>query len=876
MKKSLQYIVSGLTFIFLVIACTKEITEDLVVFFKVEFSETNIDAFVDTKEESSFTIVGASDIAAGDYQIKYNVTEGSGSYFLNTIEVTENEFVDLPEGPQYTIEYLATSIGTNKVTITIKDGLDREEEFVLTYNVNDTDFTFDVVPTEEGTYVNGEIDLNLSIAEISEATYEVQYVFNAPVDISTQGAGSIGVDDTLIEPETLVEIPVGDTSWQFTGLTIGMVEIEFTVTSSLGVSKTKTLQIEVGDTPDFTFTATLDNDTIYTTNSGAVINFVITETTGASSYVMNYRTSNTGNIMYNGETYQAGDNIPIQAGASIGTYTGTSEGEHTLDFRVDNSNTVTVSREASLILNFRDPDGTPPVIELIGASEITVNVGDSFTDPGATASDDIDGDISANITVSGAVDTDVPGSYTLVYSVEDSSGNTSSVERIVNVVDNIPPVITIIGDNPLVVRVDDTFNDPGATATDNVDGDISSAIMVTGSVNVNVVGEYVLTYTVSDTAGNEVSETRSVNVISDNPPVITLVGDNPLEISFGEVFSDPGATASDDIDGNITDQIQTSGTVDVNTLGGYTITYTVSDSSGNTTEVMRTVNVVDNTSPVITLEGTNPFLVNIGNVFNDPGANANDNVDGNLTADIIVSGTIDVNTPGDYVLTYSVEDSSGNSATITRTVRVIDNIPPVIALIGASTITISQGGSYTDPGATASDNVDGNITAQIVTTGNVNVNVPASYTIEYNVQDTAGNDAMEVVRTIVVESSINFNRLTGVLTAPAGATVEVSMSSGGTGSGNAVIEARSTNNTNLGIGITCWGLTGGAQCLDADGDGSDETSGFTFTMPTDGIANFTGSHTPDGTSINSGTSFSIQVAGETFNENMGPGNEIPQ
>ncbi|AXT54876.1 DUF5011 domain-containing protein [Aquimarina sp. AD1] len=876
MKKSLQYIVSGLTFVFLVFACTKEITEDLVVFFKVEFSETNIDAFVDTKEESSFSIVGAGDIEAGDYQIKYNVTEGTGSYFLNTIEVVENEFVDLPEGPEYTIEYLATSIGTNKVTITIKDGLDREEEFILTYNVNDTDFTFDVVPSSEGTYVNGEIDLNLSIAEISEATYEVQYVFKAPVDISTQGTGSIGVDGTSIEPETLVEIPVGDTSWQFTGLTVGMVEIEFTVTSSLGVSKTKTLQIEIGDTPDFTFTATLDSDTVYTTNSGAVVNFVITETTGTSSYVMNYRTSNTGNIMYNGETYQAGDNIPIQAGASIGTYIGTSEGEHTLDFRVDNSNTVTVSREASLILNFRDPDGTPPVIELIGSSEITVNIGDSFTDPGATASDDIDGDISANITVSGSVDTNVPGSYTLVYSVEDSSGNTTSVERIVNVVDNIPPVITIIGDNPFVVRLGDAFNDPGATATDNVDGNISSGITLTGSVNVNVVGEYVLTYTVSDIAGNEVSETRTVNVISDNPPVITLVGDNPLELSFGVVFSDPGATASDDIDGDITDQIQTSGTVDVNTLGGYVITYSVSDSSGNTTEVTRTVNVVDNTSPVITLEGTNPFLVNIGNVFNDPGANANDNVDGNLTADITVSGIVDVNTPGDYVLTYSVEDFSGNSATITRIVRVIDNIPPVITLIGASTITILQGGSYTDSGATASDNVDGNITAQIVTTGNVNVNIPASYTIEYNVQDAAGNNATEVVRTIIVESNINFNRLTGVLTAPAGATVEVSMSSGGTGSGNAVIEARSTNNTNLGIGITCWGLTGGAQCLDADGDGSDETSGFTFIMPTDGIANFTGSHTPDGTSINSGTSFSIQVAGETFNENMGPGNEIPQ
>ncbi|SEM14274.1 protein of unknown function [Aquimarina amphilecti] len=876
MKKSFQYIVAGLTFIFLVIACTKEITEDLVVFFKVEFSETTIDAFVDNKEESSFTILGAGDIAAGDYQIKYNVTEGAGSYFLNDTEVTENEFVDLPEGPQYTIEYVATEIGANTVTITIKDELNREEEFILTYNVNDTDFTFDVVPSSIGTYVNGEIDLDLSITEISEATYDVQYIFKAPVDISTQGTGTVNIDGTLLDPETLVEIPVGDTTWQFEGVTIGMVEIEFIATSSLGVSKTKTLQIEVGDTPDFTFTATLDSDSIFTTNSGAVINFDITETVGASTYVMNYRTSNTGNVVYNGETYQAGDNIPIQAGTSIGTYVGTAEGTHNLDFRVDNSNTVTVSREASLVLNFRDPDGTPPVIELIGDSEITINVGDSFTDPGATASDDIDGDISTSITVSGTVDTNVPGVYTLVYSIEDSSGNTSSIERIVNVVDNIPPVIIITGDNPLIVQLGSAFTDPGATATDNVDGNISSQIEVTGSVNVNVVGDYVLTYTVSDAAGNGASETRTVNVISDNPPVITILGDNPFQLDFGEVFADPGATASDDIDGDISSQIQASGTVDVNTLGEYIITYSVSDSSGNTTEVTRTVNVVDNTSPVITLEGTNPFLVNVGNVFNDPGANASDNVDGNLTSEINTSGTVDVNTPGDYILTYTVEDSSGNTATITRTVRVIDNVAPVITLIGSSSITIPQGGSFTDPGATASDNIDGNLTSQIATTSNVNLNIPGTYTIRYNVQDAAGNSATEVVRTIIVESNINFNRATGVLTAPANATVVVSMNSGGTGSGNAVIDARSQANTNLGIGITCWGLTGGVQCLDSDGDGVDETSGFTFSMPADGIANFTGSHTPDGTSINSGTSFSIQVSGETFNGNMGPGDGIPQ
>ncbi|WP_299440755.1 DUF5011 domain-containing protein [uncultured Aquimarina sp.] len=750
MKKFNQYIISGVAFLFLVIACTKEITDDLVLFFKVEFSETTIEAFVDTRKASQFTITGGEDFNVGDYQIKYNVTEGAGSYFLNDIAVVANEFIDLPEGPEYTIEYLGTQIGTNKVTITIKDRSNREEEFLLTYNVNDTDFTFDVVPSPEATYVSGEIDLNLNISEVSEATYDVQYVFGAAVDADVLGSGNITIGGAPLDPETTTETPIGDSTWKFTGVTVGTVEVEFTATSSLGISKTKTLLIVVGETPDFTFTAALGNDIIYTTNSGAAIDFNITETVGTSSYVMNYASSSSGSITYNGETYQPGDNISVQVGSSIGTYIGTVEGAHILDFKVDNANTVTISKEASLTLNFRDPDGTAPVIQLIGDSEITINVGDSFTDPGATAMDDIDGDISANIVVTGTVNVNVPGTYTIVYSVEDSSGNTSSVERIVNVIDNIPPVITVLGDNPLILREGNTFNDPGATATDNIDGDLTSQIAVTGSVNVNAIGTYVLTYTVSDAAGNEVSETRTVNVIGDNPPVITLLGDNPLEISYGSTFTDPGATAADDLDGDISGQITVTGTVDVNTLGSYTITYSVTDSSGNNTQATRTVNVVDNISPVITLVGANPFIVNVGSTFTDPGANASDNVDGNLTSDISVTGTVDVNTPDDYILTYSVTDSSNNTATITRTVRVIDNVVPVITLIGAPSFNIPLGGSYTDPGATASDNVDGDLTSAIVTTGNVDLNTEGTYTIRYNVTDSSGNQAVEVTRTITV------------------------------------------------------------------------------------------------------------------------------
>ena len=84
--------------------------------------------------------------------------------------------------------------------------------------------------------------------------------------------------------------------------------------------------------------------------------------------------------------------------------------------------------------------------------------------------------------------------------------------------DATPPVITLIGSNPISVEVGDTYNDPGATATDNLDGDLTSSVVVnTSAVNTAVPGNYSVTYNVSDIAGNAAAQvTRTVHV--DGPP----------------------------------------------------------------------------------------------------------------------------------------------------------------------------------------------------------------------------------------------------------------------------------------------------------------------------------------------------------------------
>ena len=87
-------------------------------------------------------------------------------------------------------------------------------------------------------------------------------------------------------------------------------------------------------------------------------------------------------------------------------------------------------------------------------------------------------------------------------------------------------------------------------------------------------------------------------------PVIVLLGDPEITLEAGDTYIDAGATASDDRDGVITDQIVMVNPVDPSKLGEYTITYNVSDEADNAaTEVTRKVTVVDTTAPVIILNG---------------------------------------------------------------------------------------------------------------------------------------------------------------------------------------------------------------------------------------------------------------------------------
>lgn len=117
---------------------------------------------------------------------------------------------------------------------------------------------------------------------------------------------------------------------------------------------------------------------------------------------------------------------------------------------------------------------------------------------------------------------------------------------------------------------------------------------------------------------------------------------------------------------------------------------------------------------------------------------------------------------GDYPVTVRVSDGA-DSTDMTVTIHVADVVKPVISLVGgASPVVINVGGTYSEPGYSATDDVDGNITANVVVTGAVNPAVAGVYSLYYNVSDSAGNAADQAVRTVRVNAAPAFTSAASV------------------------------------------------------------------------------------------------------------------
>lgn len=234
---------------------------------------------------------------------------------------------------------------------------------------------------------------------------------------------------------------------------------------------------------------------------------------------------------------------------------------------------------------------------------------------------------------------------------------------------------------------------------------------------------------------------------------LNLLGGEELTLTYGTEFVDPGAEArfwGTKLLTQVQDvPVTVEGTVDTSTVGTYELFYSarieyedVFLDQRQTRYTKRVIHVVDASAPSITLNHVEGYYTLPGQTYVEEGYTAWDEYDGDLTDRVIV-------TSDGKTVTYKVTDSSGNTVTASREIFYDDPIAPEITLLGESQIVLTEGDTFTDPGCTASDNVDGDITGKIVVTGAVDTQVPDTYTLTYTVSDGWGN-TVSTQRTVVV------------------------------------------------------------------------------------------------------------------------------
>jgi sugar lactone lactonase YvrE len=204
-------------------------------------------------------------------------------------------------------------------------------------------------------------------------------------------------------------------------------------------------------------------------------------------------------------------------------------------------------------------------------------------------------------------------------------------------------------------------------------------------------------------------------------PVADAGADQTVECAGGLTMITLDGTASTPGSGSITSYSWKEGATALGSgamlavslpAGSHNITLTVMDTGGGSDSDDVVINIVDTQAPIITVNGADPFTVECHTSFVDPGATANDGCAGSVP--VTPSGTVDVNTPGSYIITYSATDGV-NPATANRTVNVVDTTPPaincpanIVAILPPNSMATSMVVNY--PAVTATDSCSASVT----------------------------------------------------------------------------------------------------------------------------------------------------------------------
>jgi hypothetical protein len=362
-----------------------------------------------------------------------------------------------------------------------------------------------------------------------------------------------------------------------------------------------------------------------------------------------------------------------------------SPGFYSIDYAVTdaNGNDTTFSQVFEVL-----PDNQGPSFQLNGPSTYQLGVNQPYVEPGY--SNLMDNCAVSGLTVdSSGLDRSELGTYTLTYTATDVNNNQTVKTREVAVVDTVAPDAELTGGDPLTHSLGTSFSDPGLeNLQDNYWSAGDLTVTTTGKVDDFNPGEYELTYRVEDGSGNVTRLSRTVVVEDQTAPTV--------ESTFGDTLALQVNTRI----GEVTDQLEisdnfssgeitnTGGTFyqqfpdgEATRLGTYSLRFEVADDKGNTTTATYTVKVVDRIAPEISLIGPayteQPRFDTTAYEAVDS-VRVSDNYYTNRELEVTTSGSYftdykDTFSRGAYDLTYTVRDPSGNTASVTRTIAIIES-----------------------------------------------------------------------------------------------------------------------------------------------------------------------------------------------------------
>ena len=377
-----------------------------------------------------------------------------------------------------------------------------------------------------------------------------------------------------------------------------------------------------------------------------------------------------------GTSYNNDPNVPCGAGS------------------VPNANRIGEFEDYPVILA---NDNTFPYITMNGSDTVYVEIGSTYADDGATATDPTEGNITGRMVTTSDVDTDAAGIYYVTYCVSDASGNPAPCRRrvVYVVVDQSAPELTLLGNNPETIDViTGTYTEAGWTANDKTDGDLSTAVQVSGTVNTFKIGTYTLTYSVQDAQGNIATATREVIVRDQvfptisNDEIMVVNGRNVVEVQLQSVFVDRTTPADNYNNGTFgplfTYEIspanaQGDADVDTRVKGTTVVTYTATDETGNQTILVIDYVVEDYVAPVINLNTLDTVLHEVNNPYTPVEASVTDNLYDNTQVSLTRTSNVNPFQLGLYTDQYTATDASGNVTVRNRWVRVVDTENPIIA-----------------------------------------------------------------------------------------------------------------------------------------------------------------------------------------------------